>query len=46
VGFDFVVLGLEFYCFFWWNNGLREAVVVGVVFVFEHFFYSSATAIL
>jgi hypothetical protein len=43
-------LGLEFYYFFggsfWWNNGLREAVVIGVVFVFEHFFYSSATAIL
>jgi hypothetical protein len=28
------------------NNGLREAVVTDVVFVFEHFFYSSATGIL
>jgi hypothetical protein len=31
---------------FGWNNGLREAVVLRVVFVFEHFFYSSATGIL
>jgi hypothetical protein len=43
LGFGFGVLGLK--CFFSWNNGLREAVV-RVVFVFEHFFYSSATAIL
>lgn len=28
------------------NNGLREAVVTVVVFVFEHFFYSSAKLIL
>lgn len=28
------------------NNGLREAVVTDAFFVFEHFFYSSATAIV
>jgi len=31
---------------FSWNNGLREAVVTRVVFVFEHLIYSSATVIL
>lgn len=31
---------------FSWNNGLREAVVNRDVFVFEHFFYSSAKPIL
>jgi hypothetical protein len=34
--------GVCFLC----NNGLREAVVTRVVFVFEHFFYSGATCIL
>jgi hypothetical protein len=37
-GFSLMILDLEFG--FSWNNGLREAVVSNVVFVFEHFFYS------
>lgn len=32
--------------FLLWNNGLREAVVNRDVFVFEHFFYSSAIDIV
>jgi hypothetical protein len=31
---------------FSWNNGLREAVVPDVFFVFEHFICSSAIDIL
>jgi hypothetical protein len=44
-GFDFIVWICDL-AFLLWNNGLREAVVIDVVFVFEHFFYSSAIAIL
>jgi hypothetical protein len=32
--------------FLLWNNGLREAVVNRDIFVFEHFFYSSAVDIV
>ena len=38
----------QFGCYqvFLWNNGLREAVVTDTIFIFEHFFYSSAGYIL
>ncbi len=35
--FDFL---LEFLSGFGGDNGLRESIVTGVLFVFEHFFYS------
>ena len=44
------MFGIVFYFYSFglvlWNNGLREAVVNRDIFVFEHFFYSSAMNIL
>jgi hypothetical protein len=44
-----LLFGLKCFCLllvFLWNNGLREAVVTDTIFIFEHFFYSSAGYIL
>jgi hypothetical protein len=43
--FGFVFYEVYLFMAFSWNNGLREAVV-SLLFVFEHFFYSSAVFIL